>query len=76
MGLTVLEIKVGNATDHDVTENVKSLSDSGTISSAGPSSKMAISIDDDFKSLYGGKRLDDYYFPTHNPHGLPGEFPA
>lgn len=38
--------------------------------------KLAISIDSDFKSLKGAKRLDDYYIPTRYPNGLPGEIPA
>jgi HEPN domain-containing protein len=38
--------------------------------------KIAISLDSDFKSLMGAKRLDDYYIPTRYPNGLPGEIPA
>ena len=38
--------------------------------------KIAISLDEDFKSVKDGKRLDDYYIPTRYPNGLPGEIPA
>jgi HEPN domain-containing protein len=38
--------------------------------------KIATSLDQDFKSLAGAKRLDDYYIPTRYPNGLPGEIPA
>ncbi len=38
--------------------------------------KIASSIDQDFKTLRGAKRLDDYYIPTRYPNGLPGDIPA
>lgn len=38
--------------------------------------RMAMSLDDDFKSVKAAKRLDDYYIPTRYPNGLPGEIPA
>lgn len=38
--------------------------------------KVVSTIDPDFESLKGAKRLDDYYIPTRYPNGLPGEIPS
>jgi HEPN domain-containing protein len=44
--------------------------------SVGQLLRIATSINADFKTLRGARRLDDYYIPTRYPNGLPGEVPA
>jgi HEPN domain-containing protein len=39
-------------------------------------SKMAIEIDEDFKTITPSKKLDQYYIPTRYPNGLPGGIPS
>ncbi len=38
--------------------------------------KMAVELDDDFKSVVSAKKLDRYYILTRYPNGLPGGVPS
>lgn len=37
---------------------------------------MAADADRDFEAVLPAKRLDQYYFPTRYPNGLPGGVPS
>ena len=44
--------------------------------SVGELLKLALSLDEDFRSVQDARRLDDYYIPTRYPNGLPGDIPS
>ena len=37
---------------------------------------LAAALDPDFGALASAKMLDDYYIPTRDPDGLPGDIPS